>query len=368
MGVSLYTLLWGDCTLCIEILNTEYFLWNKTIISVDELTSAGIRNPTFSVKKFRYNYKDEKNHPKIIYFHRLIVNFYKSASSPRNFLHILVNIPLSLLNSYPSKFTGTYIIAYGIQGRATDVDADKVYDYHTAFDIKPTEVSYNVDINANQKAIRNIKLEKNSNGNGVATVGYVKEIIPFTKNSLYREYFQEVYDFSDARNYNLNVGVSGIVFTGINPILTLRSVKDLSIVDTDGIRLQNNYFDLAVSNHPNYTICVVMKLWMNRNFYFYFLVSSKVLSFNKVTKELSLITTAGTEKFTIPSLFNGKKMVLCLTENSGANVIKASLSNYASTLTKNAITFNPRKYKFRLETEDGMFHKLMFSSNFYDFE
>lgn len=128
MGINLYNVLWGDYTLCIEILNTEYFLWNKSKISVDELTSAGIRNPTFSVKKFRYNYKDEKNHPKIIYHHRLIVNFYKSASSPRNFLHILVNIPLSLLNSYPSKFTGTYIIAYGIQGRATDVDADKVYD------------------------------------------------------------------------------------------------------------------------------------------------------------------------------------------------------------------------------------------------
>ena len=62
-----------------------------------------------------------------------------------------------------------YIIAYGIE--------DKVYDYHTAFDIKPTEVSYNVDINANQKSIRNIKLEENSN-NSVATVGFVKELIP----------------------------------------------------------------------------------------------------------------------------------------------------------------------------------------------
>ena len=36
-------------------------------------------------------------------------------------------------------------------GQLSDVDADKVYDYHTAFDIKPTEVSYNVDINLKQK-------------------------------------------------------------------------------------------------------------------------------------------------------------------------------------------------------------------------
>lgn len=60
MGINLYTLEAGDYTLCVEILNTEYFLWYKTVISVDELTSAGITNPTFSVKKFRYNYKDEK--------------------------------------------------------------------------------------------------------------------------------------------------------------------------------------------------------------------------------------------------------------------------------------------------------------------
>lgn len=51
-----------------------------------------------------------------------------------------------------------------------------------------------------------------------------------------------------------------------------------------------------------------MKLWMNRNFHLYFLVGSKVLSFNKVTKELSLITTAETKKFAVPSLFNGKKL------------------------------------------------------------
>ena len=37
-------------------------------------------------------------------------------------------------------------------------DPDKVYDYHTAFDIKPTQVVYNVDINANNKKILNIAL------------------------------------------------------------------------------------------------------------------------------------------------------------------------------------------------------------------
>ena len=98
----------------------------------------------------------------------------------------------------------------------------KVYKVHTAFDIKPTEVSYNVDINGNQKLITNIKFERNSN-NSAATVGFVKELIPFTKNSLYREYFEEFYDFSDATDYNLNIVASGVTFTGIKPNLTFKS-------------------------------------------------------------------------------------------------------------------------------------------------
>ena len=92
------------------------------------------------------------------------------------------------------------MIAYGIVGTFSNIDPDKVYDYHTAFDIKPTEVVYNVDINANQKEIKNIKLDRNSD-NSAATVAMVKELSPFTKNSLYRLYFSEFYDFTDADLY-----------------------------------------------------------------------------------------------------------------------------------------------------------------------
>ena len=82
-------------------------------------------------------------------------------------------------------------------GTVSNIDPDKVYDYHTAFDIKPTEVVYNVDINANQKEIKNNKLDR-QNDNSAATVALVKELAPFTKNSLYRLFFSEVYDFTNS--------------------------------------------------------------------------------------------------------------------------------------------------------------------------
>ena len=47
------------------------------------------------------------------------------------------------LNTYPTNFDKYYLIAYGILGETMDLDPNKTYDYHRAFDIKPTEVVYN---------------------------------------------------------------------------------------------------------------------------------------------------------------------------------------------------------------------------------
>ena len=128
--------------------------------------------------------------------------------------------------AYPRIFQGVYIIAYGIVGTFSNIDPDKVYDYHTAFDIKPTEVVYNVDINANQKEIKNIKLDRN-NDNSAATVAMVKELAPFTKNALYRKYFSEFYDFADADSYGINIGSSGVIINSLKPNITLPPNKDL---------------------------------------------------------------------------------------------------------------------------------------------
>ena len=71
-------------------------------------------------------------------------------------------------------------------------------------------MEYNVDINANQQEIKNIKLNRQNNISA-ATVALVKELAPFTKNALYRLYFSEVYDFADADSYGINIGSSGVI-------------------------------------------------------------------------------------------------------------------------------------------------------------
>ena len=198
-----------DYTLCLEILNTDYTRWNKTQISVDKGTSTGLSIGNVGIRKLSHRYTDSNWRTKVMYYHRIIVNFRKLSSGNRFFLHILVDINKRGYNisKYPRIFKGVYLVAYGIVGTVSNIDPDKVYDYHTAFDIKPTEVVYNVDINANQKEIKNIKLDR-LNDNSAATVALVKELAPFTKNASYRLYFSEVYDFANADSYGINIGSS----------------------------------------------------------------------------------------------------------------------------------------------------------------
>ena len=40
---------------------------------------------------------------------------------------------------------------------------------------------------------------------------------PYTTNNVYREIFEEFYDLSDASNYKIVQGISGIMVTGILP-------------------------------------------------------------------------------------------------------------------------------------------------------
>ena len=72
-------------------------------------------------------------------------------------LQLLVDIPQdgTDLQTYPEHFTGNYEIAYGILRSSTSLNADKIYDFHTAFDIEPTKVKMNAPIDMNRQKVLN---------------------------------------------------------------------------------------------------------------------------------------------------------------------------------------------------------------------
>ena len=58
---------------------------------------------------------------------------------------------MKLISSIKTTIIIYLFVAYGIIRTVSDVDADKTYDFHTAFDIQPTKVVYNVNLDTNQK-------------------------------------------------------------------------------------------------------------------------------------------------------------------------------------------------------------------------
>ena len=395
MSVNFYRLTANvDYTLCLEILNTDYQLWHKSQISVDKGTSSGLSIENVSVKKLSHRYTDAANQTQFMYYHRIIVNFKKLSTGNRFFLHFLVNIPQegTDLSVYPRQFSGVYFVTYGIVGKVSNIDPDKVYDYHTAFDIKPTEVTYNVDINANNKKILNINLDKNNN-NSAATVGMVNEIntatvgivnknLPFIKNYVYRKYFEHFFDFSDSNNYVLNKSSIGVVFNALSSItgnsaqnITFPS-KTMDNIKETGLRI-NDYkisFKPPIKN-TSYTLCIVFSHFKRNNFhitkydvtnansrqqllFLYYLYINRTLNINigNVRKNLA-----------IPSSFSGKKIVLWLTESINDNITKVNISNYSADLDANIVRTSAN-LEFEFLCQDSVIEKFMYSPNFYDID
>ena len=82
MGIQCYRLqLNVDYTLCIEILNTDYLLLHKARISVDKSTSEGSTIGNVLVRKFSHRYVNSKNSVEFMYYHRVILNFKKTAAT-----------------------------------------------------------------------------------------------------------------------------------------------------------------------------------------------------------------------------------------------------------------------------------------------
>ena len=157
--------------------------------------------------------------------------------------------------------------------KVSNIDPDKVYDYHTAFDVQPKQVVYSVDINANNKKILNINLDKGQN-TSAATVGMVKELIPFTENLVYRRYFEKIYDFTDANNYGINKTSSGIIINALNYYNQNRGLhaigipnRTISDIRKDGLNITNYSLSFKPTNNfTNYTLCIVFYHWSNRDF------------------------------------------------------------------------------------------------------
>ena len=217
-----------------------------------------------------------------MYYIKIIVNFQKTLSGTFYSLDLYVNIPQTGidLNTYLKNWTNNWMIAYGVFGKVSSIDPQKTYDYHTAFDIKPTEVVYNVDLGMNRKKILNIAPDKTKN-NSAATVEIVKDLetklSPHTKNNVYREICEEFYDLSDASNYKITIGVSGIMVSGIQPNICFPRMEIANIWE-GGLRIQNTTLSLELFSKGSFTLCVVMQLWLNRSF------SIKRLSMRKPCK------------------------------------------------------------------------------------
>ena len=260
-----------EYTLCLEILTTDYKLWHKSVITVDTTTSQGVIVKNWHVNKYSHEYRTSSNQVKHMYYHKLLVTFSKTADSTPYFLHIQdVMAQWGIdLNTYPINFNKYYLIAYGILGETMDLDPNKNFDYHTAFDIKPTEVVYNVDLDMNRKKILNIVLDKTKN-NSAATVKMVKDLetklSPHTTNNVYREIFEEFYDLSDAGIYEIQTRPSGVVFIGLLPNIYFANMF-IANIEEGGLRLQNKPISLRLFGKKSFTLCVGMQLWLNRNMY-----------------------------------------------------------------------------------------------------
>ena len=379
IGLNFFRLVGGaDYTLCLEILNIDYQLWHKTQISVDNNTSQGLQLGNVSVKKLQHSFIDSKSQTQFMYYHRVIINFKKLTTGNRFFIHILVSIPNNGndLAVYPLQYSGVYMIAYGIMSKVSNIDPDKVYDYHKSFEILGSQVKYNVDINANNKSILNLALNRNLNSSA-ATVGMVKELIPFTINHVYSRFFDQIYDFTDANNYELKSGASGIVINGLNDFHSLNGItipdKDLSNIKKEGLNINNYTITLNPSaNFRNYTLCLVFYHWDNRDFA---LVKKNKqnnqhlmsLNYTKAAGYLTLLTSSKRQFFSLPNGFGGKKIVLWLAHSVDTIVTKVNLSNLSSTLTIDSANYVPNQ-DFDFTTEDGVLNKIMFSPNFYDFD
>ena len=66
-----------DYTLCIEILNSDYQLWHKSVVTT---TSKGVSVAGFTVQKFSHRYTNSSGNTAYMYYIKITENFQKTVS------------------------------------------------------------------------------------------------------------------------------------------------------------------------------------------------------------------------------------------------------------------------------------------------
>lgn len=94
--------------------------------------------------------------------------------------------------------------------------------------------------------------------------------------------------------------------------------KNIDSVNIDGLRVNNYNVDFNQPYSKNFTLCLVMTLWFNRNFSIQLFKDSRLktkLHFDKIQRKLFLSNNLVTS-ITLPNSFIGKTVVIWLTENN----------------------------------------------------
>ena len=375
MGVNFYRLAAGDYTICFELLNTDYTLWHKTQVSLDHQTSTGISFLSESIKKESYTYVTDS--VKYMYYHRIIVSFNKAASGGA-FLHLAVNMPQvgSDMISYPSEFTDFYVIVYGVRGSYGNVDPDRSFDYHTAFDIEETEVSYNVNINANNHSITNLAADQNTTS--AATVGMINELKYFSPYHFYLALFDEIFFFNLANYYvfttsSASSGASSITINKIKSIKGTSAVaipnKNYNQIKPNGLDVVNYTLDLPLpDNIKNLTLLIVFYFWSNRDFQ---LVrwdtagsGTKLSEINYFSSQNRIVATVGRQRtfITPQSNLNGKKIIL-LAQHTSINHLYLWLNEGSYLRLTGTGGITAQKQKITFLTKGGIVNKIMYTDN-----
>ena len=375
IGVNFYRLAASDYTICFEFLNIDYRLWHKTQINVDHQSSSGLTFHSESVKKLTHTYYYPTNNLNYMYYHRVIVSFTKNNSG-RSFFHITVNIPEvgNDMISYPNEFTKFYVIVYGINGAVGNIDPDRSFDYHTAFDIQPSQVVYNVGVNMNNKPITNLASDQNSNS--AATFGVVKELRNLIPLYFYLNLFEEVWDLKMGNNYVFtppsSSSRSNLSFNKIKSLKETSEItfpkKSINNLLTNGLIVVNFTIDVPLTdNYKDLNIFIVFKFWSNRSFNIIrwdTLTNNKLfeVDYNRISRRLTVTSGRQSSSNLFPNNLNNKKVVLWIKQTQNTDLyVKVNNSNLFRAIGLGRI--NSRKQKFTFFSDYCILNKIMFTSN-----